>query len=470
VNTPRTRFSPQTLDRICSSSALALLFLVGASSNSICSADPANNLPANGFDPRLQKFVAAKEWHARALAKEFEFEVAPEMWDYFEANLHGDWPMVRRLFRDLAKRSRPSADGVADLSVHNLVWPPLMEAQLGYECFEAMDIKFVEAFARGVIDSIPRNEIYFGGTDPGRGVITAFVKSHADADPFFVLSQNPLGDSLYLQYLRAIYGKRISVPDEDDLKRAFAEYRTEAGIRLDEGRLKPGEQGFRNDGRIEFNGTVSLMGVNAILAKLIFDRNPKREFYIEESFVMDWMYPHLTPHGMIMKINRQRLPEINAVALQKDRDHWRKQTARFVGDWLTEETPLKTVCEFVERVYRDGDLEGFKGDPVYVTAERNHSPRLLFGKLRHAQANLYEWRLKGAKADAEKRALRSAAELAYRQVLALCPDSPEYVRRFVILLREQDRLEDARLVLNTGLQMNPGSKRLGQLAEERKEN
>jgi len=115
VNTPHTRFSPQTLDRICSSSALALLFLVGASSNSICSADPANNLPANGFDPRLQKFVAAKEWHARALAKEFEFEVAPEMWDYFEANLHGDWPMVRRLFRDLAKRSRPSADGVAYL-------------------------------------------------------------------------------------------------------------------------------------------------------------------------------------------------------------------------------------------------------------------------------------------------------------------------------------------------------------------
>jgi len=392
------------------------------------------------------------------------------MWDYFEANLNGDWVTVRSLFRDLARRSRPSADGVADISVHNLVWPPLMEAQLGYECFEAMDIKFVEAFARGIIDSIPRNEIYFGGTDPGRGVITAFVKSHADADPFFVLSQNPLADSLYLQYLRAIYGKRIAVPDEDDLKRAFEEYKTDAGIRLDEGRLKPGEQVSRNDGEIEFNGMVSIMGVNAILAKLIFDRNPKREFYIEESMVMDWMYPHLAPHGLIMKIKRQPLFEINEAVLQKDRDYWRKQTTRFLGDWLKEETSLKTVCEFVERVYRDGDLEGFKGDPLYVGAERNHSPRFLFGKLRHAHANLYEWRFRRAKVAAEKRAMQRAAELAYKQVLALCPDSPEYVRRYVVLLQEQNRLEDARRVLDAGRQINPGSKRLGQLAEELKAN
>ena len=461
MNTARTCLS--------SSFALALLFIVSVRAN-LSAADPAVDLPRNRFDPRLRKFVAAKEQHARALAKEFQFEAAPEMWDYFEANLNGDWPTVRRLFRDLARRSRPSGDGVVDVSVHNLVWPPLMEAQLGYECFEAMDIKFVDAFARGVIDAIPRGEIYFGGTDPGRGVITAFVKSHAEADPFFVLPQNPLADSLYLQYLRAIYGKKISIPDEDDRNRAFKEYKTDAGIRLDEGRLKPGEQVFRNDGQIEFNGTVAIMEVNAILAKLIFDRNPKREFYVEESFVLDWMYPHLTPHGLILKLNRQPLSEISESAVQKDRDYWRRQTARFLGDWLKEETSLQTVCEFVERVYRDGDLEGFKGDALYVTAERNHSPRLLFGKLRHAQANLYEWRFKRAKAAAEKRAMQRAAELAYKQVLALCPDSPEYVRRLVVWLREQDRLEDARRVLEAGRQINPGSKRLGELADELKAN
>ena len=163
-------------------------------------------------------------------------------------------------------------------------------------------------------------------------------------------------------------------------------------------------------------------------------------------------------------------PEISEVVLTKDREYWRKQTAAFVGDWLSEETPLKSVCEFVERVYRDGDLEGFKGDPLYVTSDRTQSPRLLFGKLRQAQANLYEWRLRQAAAPAQKQAMQRAAELAYKQLFVLCPDSSEYVRRFVVFLREQGRRADARLVVATGLQMNSGSKRLSELEEELKEN
>jgi len=66
--------------------------------------------------------------------------------------------------------------------------------------------------------------------------------------------------------------------------------------------------------------------------------------------------------------------------------------------------------------------------------------------------------------------MKRAAEFAYKQTLVLCPDSSEYVRRFVKMLQKQERLEDARRVLQTGLQINPGSKRLGQLAEELKAN
>src|SRR5258706_10719885 len=46
------------------------------------------------------------------------------------------------------------------------------------------------------------------------------------------------------------------------------------------------------------------------LFRSIFDHNPKNEFFVEESFPLDWMYPHLTPFGIIMKINRQPLPEL----------------------------------------------------------------------------------------------------------------------------------------------------------------
>ena len=420
------------------------------------------------LDPRLQKFFAAKERHARSLAKELKIEAAPEIWDFFEAGVKGQWDTVRKLWRELSDRSGQYTRGVMDETVRTVVWSPVLEAELAYECFTAMDMKFVDAFGRDTIDSIPRDSIYFGGTDPGRGVITAFCKSQPDADPFFVITQNGLADGTYLKYLRATYGKKIYVPTDSDSQNAFEEYKSDAEDRMQRGKLKPGENVSKKGGQIQFSGQVSVMAVNGLIAKRIFEGNPSREFYVEESFPLDWMYPHLSPHGLIMKVNRKPLSEIGSDALQKDRDYWQAQTTRFLGDWLTEETPLKKLAEFVERVYLDGDLEGFKGDEDYVTADRSHSARRLYGKLRQAQASLYAWRLARAATPGEEAAMKRAAAFAFKQTLALCPDEPENVKLWVEFLKEQKRLEDALLVLDTGLKINPGSRRLARLAEELK--
>jgi hypothetical protein len=442
----------------------ALLLAACALAGTALGADAPDNPPK--FDPRLQKFFAAKERHARALARDLKLEVAPEIWDFFDAGIEGDWATVRKLWRTLSNRSGQYSRGVMDEKVRTVVWSPVLEAELGYECFDAMDIKFVEAFARGTIDSIPRGSIYFGGTDPGRGVITAFCKSHADADPFFVLTQNALADSTYLKYLSATFGKKIFVPSEKDSKKAFEDYLADAGKRMEQGKLKPGEQVSKKDGKLQASGQISVMAINGLIAKQIFERNPKFEFYIEESFPLDWMYPHLSPHGLILKLNRKPLSKITETMLRQDRDYWRKQTATFLGDWLTEETPIKVICEFVERVYLDGDLSQFKGDPLYVTAERLYSPRRLFGKLREAHAGLYLWRMEHASTTKEKETMTRAAEFAFKQAMVLCPESPEYARRLIELLRAQKRVEDADLVLKTGLRMNPSSRRLGKLADE----
>ena len=61
---------------------------------------------------------------------------------------------------------------------------------------------------------------------------------------------------------------------------------------------------------MQIGGQVSVMNINGLLTKVIFDHNPKNEFFVEESFPLKWMYPHLTPFGIIMKINRQPLPEL----------------------------------------------------------------------------------------------------------------------------------------------------------------
>ena len=61
-------------------------------------------------------------------------------------------------------------------------------------------------YANDIIASIPPGSIYFGGTDPGRFLITAMEKSQVNADPFFLLTQNALADGNYLDYLRSMYG------------------------------------------------------------------------------------------------------------------------------------------------------------------------------------------------------------------------------------------------------------------------
>ena len=424
--------------------------------------------PAGGpgdLDPRLPQFFVAKEQHARALAREFKIQAAPEMWAFFEAGAQADWATTRKLWAELHPRSGQYA-GVSDESVRNLVWAPVLEARLAYECFTAMDMKFVEIFGHDTIAAIPKGAIYFGGTDPGRGVITAFVKSHPGADPFFVLTQNGLADSLYLKFLNATFGKKNYVPTDSESAKAFEAYKADAGIRLDQGRLKPGEQVSRVDGKIEISGNVSVMEVNGLLAKIIFEKNPRHDFYIEESFPLDWMYPHLSPQGPIMKINRRPLPALGEAVLEADRRYWQKLTGRFLGDWLKESTPVQTVCQFVERVYGDAQLDGFTGDPDYVLADRSHTPHRLFGKLRLAHAVLFQWRLEQAAAPAEKEAMKSAAELAYKQLLALAPDESEYVRRCARFFVDQKRSGDARRVLDAGLRLNPRSKRLTEMLAE----
>ena len=106
-------------------------------------------------------------------------------------------------------------------SLRTAYWRPVLELCLAYDHVVNCEPKYTAILADGIINSIPAGSIYFGGTDPGRGVPTAFCKSHADADPFFTLTQNALADGTYLEYLRAMYGGRIYIPTGEDSQSVF---------------------------------------------------------------------------------------------------------------------------------------------------------------------------------------------------------------------------------------------------------
>ncbi|MGO9199718.1 MAG: M56 family metallopeptidase [Limisphaerales bacterium] len=466
VDASRARRAPRGLPvGLCCAAMLAFVAAVAAQK-------PEANSPASTpdakpwFDARLRAFFTAKARQAHQLAELENKSLAPEVWPFFQAGMSGDWPTTTNLWSAMRRRAGQYQNTNADEKIcATTVWPTILEADLAWEQFADWKEKYVLAYGNDIIKSIPPGSIYFGGTDPGRGVITAMSESHAEAKPFFTLTQNALADATYLDYLRAMYGHRIYTPTAEDSKKCFDDYMADAQRRIPLKQLKPGEDVRLVRGHVEVTGQVAVMTINGLLAKVIFDRNPDREFYIEESFPLDWMYPYLSPNGLIMKINRKPLPELSEQVVQKDREYWSNYVRPMLGDWLEYDTPVAKVAAFAEKVYGKHDLGGFNGDPQFV---EDTSAQKAFSKLRDSIGGVYAWRINNAKTPADKQRMTKEADFACRQAYALCPVSPEGLFRYVQLLLTLNRLDDALLLAETTLKLDPENAMVKTLLEQLK--
>ncbi len=325
--------------------ALAILILIGALALSVGGSSPGcsrrqadDSVLRQQQVARLQAFARAKEKQAEELAAKAGEKITPEFKRFFDAAIKGDGRTVtNRFWHYHAHHDQYEHKGQATIaSLRTAYWQPVLELCLAYNQFQNCEPKYTALFADGIINSIPAGSIYFGGTDQGRGVPTAFCKSHADADPFFTLTQNALADATYLDYLRAMYGGKIYTPTAEDSQKCFQEYLTDAQRRMQEHKLKPGEDVKIVHGKVQVSGYVAVMSVSSLLSKVIFDHNPDREFYVEESFPLDWMYPYLEPHDLIMKLNRQPLAQLPEEVMARDHEYWRKVVAACWGiGWTT---------------------------------------------------------------------------------------------------------------------------------------
>lgn len=254
--------------------------------------------------------------------------------------------------------------------------------------------------------------VFFGGTDPGRFVPTYMIYS-ADVRPdVFLITQNALADNTFMSVTRDLYGDQLWIPTPKDSENAFSIYVNEvnSGVRPQNADL------IIENGRVQIVGALGVMEINGILCKMIFEHNkPWHKFYVEESYVIPWMYPYLTPHGLIMHINPSETP-FTSKHVTDDRDFW---------DW------------YVRRLTRDGR---YRRD---IVAQKS------FSKLRSAIAGLYV-----------NRSRLGDAEQAYTEARILYPVSPEANFRCVqdILLR-QGRIDEALAIVNHYCERDPNNDR-----------
>ncbi len=306
-----------------------------------------------------------------------------------------------------------------------------------------------------------------------------------------LLQQNPASYTLirldrllledaYPELARSIGGvypdREILTPTNEDSQRAFQEYLGDAQRRLDHDKkspneprqIKPGEDVRVVDNRVQVSGQVAVMAINGLLTKVIFDKNPNHEFYVEESFPLDWMYPYLTPYGIIMKINRQPLAEMTDDIVARDHKFWSDFSERLVGNWITYDTTVTNICAFAEKVYHRRDYKEFKGDPKFV---RDNDAQKAFSKLRSSISGVYAWRLQRAAEkgnQAEYQRMLKEAEFSFKQAYVFCPYSPEAVFRYINLLISlgPTRIDDARLIAVTSQKLDPNNSQMDNLISE----
>ncbi|MGQ9661205.1 MAG: protein O-mannosyl-transferase family [Kiritimatiellia bacterium] len=254
-----------------------------------------------------------------------------------------------------------------------------------------------------------QNAIFFGGTDPGRFVPTYMIYGARVREDVYLITQNALADNTYMSVMRDLYGDRIWIPAQPDSARAFQRYVEEvkAGIRPQNAELKI------ENGRVQVSGALGVMEINGILAQMIFENNNYRhDFYVEESYVIRWMYPYLEPHGLIMKINREKI-RLTPEMVRRDMDFW---------DWY---------CRRLLSDYK------FRRDVV---------ARKSFSKLRSAIAGLY----------ANTPGRIQEAENAFHHSRLLYPLSPEANFRLVqeVYMR-QERIRESREVMTEFGKLDP---------------
>jgi len=305
--------------------------------------------------------------------------------------------------------------------------------------------------------------IFYGGTDPGRFVPLYMINCDKFRSDVWLITQNGLADATYMNVLRDRYCKpkhiwgwaktllkaldaeredhkgenTIYIPSTTDFERAFKIYIDRVKERRARGENIEEEVNIVN-GKISVGGVAGVMRLNGILTEMIWKENKaKHSFYVEESYVIPWMYPYLEPAGMIMKLCGEKT-SITPEKVKKDFEYWNNITNMFDNGGMIEFEDLSP--EIVEanpdivKLFCNEKADGRKGKILIkpgefqddVTAQKS------FSKCRSAIAGVYEYRK-----------LWDAAANAYQQAIWLYPKSAEAYMRLANMYMKIGKFDEA---------------------------
>ena len=292
-----------------------------------------------------------------------------------------------------------------------------------------------------MLKDLPKSSVVFGGTDPGRFVPTYMILGESGQSPkvkrdpafdrrdLYIITQNGVGEPLYRKYLADQYSVSRPAP-----KNAFERWLGRADAYPQKPLVFPSEEEIEAAVKSELKtatetGKFDPSIPHSVVTRLIWEKNREaHDFYVEESFPLEWSYDHALPHGLVYKITKDPLTEIPKDVVEQDFTFW--------GTYIDQ----------------------LRADPSFANDFDAHRS---FSKLRATTGNLYKHR----KMDQE-------AERAYRQALTIWPGNGESLHALSRILWDREDFDGVLEMLKIPLEKDPNCIGLWQLylmAEKRKE-
>ena len=278
-------------------------------------------------------------------------------------------------------------------------------------------------YGHDMLNDLPQGSVVLGGTDPGRFVPTYMILGESPQAPglkrdpgfdrrdLYLITQNGVGEPLYRRYLEDHYSA-----NRPKAKNAFERW-------LGRDTMYPETPlVFPTEAEIEQAIVKEAAGADvpdptlghSVVTRLLWEKNRDRhEFFVEESFPLEWSYDHAVPHGLVYRISRDPVPELPPEVVRADFAFW------------------------------DGYVSRLLADPAY---EADFDAKRSFSKLRATTGNLYRHR----KMDAE-------AERAYRQALQLWEGNAESLTALSAMLWERGDFESILAMLGKALDEDPNN-------------
>jgi tetratricopeptide (TPR) repeat protein len=286
-------------------------------------------------------------------------------------------------------------------------------------------------YGHDMLKDLPKDAFVFGGTDPGRFVPTYMILGESFVDPdhrrdpnfdrrdLVIVTQNALADAFYQKYIHDHYA-----PGRPKAKGWFEKWLGRDKQYPPDDTIMPSEQEL-----MEIVRKVSMnlppganpqdpnVGIlyHAAIAQWIFEKNKdQREFFIEESFPMEWTYAYAVPNGLSYRLNKEPLETLPPEVVAEDFRYWNDYVERLLGD---------------KNFHEDFD------------AKRS------FSKLRNSTGNLYR-----------ARRMWPEAERAYRQALQLHPNNMESLVAISDILRAQKRWQEMAEIWDRAIEGDPNNR------------